>query len=303
MLVHGEYQAFARHTRLALLRLRTHCSSRPFTHLRTGFPFVCFPRLPDSVEVYLNGSANDSQELKLLSAWLEPGDSMIDAGANLGLYSIAAAHAVGRTARVVAVEPSPDLARSIIDSVRLLGLESVIVAQVCIGESHGETEYFVAHANQPTGEQSRRIAPEAVARYARTSVKMLTLDCLAAEHFGRTSPAFIKIDIEGAERLALAGAADLLASQDPSLWLVEINPAALRRFDAQAEDIVAAFPPATFECWLIPHHSRAGVSPAPHPLAPVERFEDAVYFNLVVLPLKGRYAARSPRLRALLRTD
>jgi hypothetical protein len=38
-------------------------------------------------------------------------------------------------------------------------------------------------------------------------------------------------------------------------------------------------------------------------LAPVERFEDAVYFNLVVLPLKGRYAARSPRLRALLRTD
>jgi FkbM family methyltransferase len=45
--------------------------------------------------------------MHLLSKLLEPGGTFIDVGANIGLYSLAAARIVGPDGRVLAFEPSP----------------------------------------------------------------------------------------------------------------------------------------------------------------------------------------------------
>lgn len=61
----------------------------------------------DSVvsEAILHGKNWEPFETSLFLDFIKPGDTIIDAGANIGWYSIAALHALGHTGRVLAFEP------------------------------------------------------------------------------------------------------------------------------------------------------------------------------------------------------
>ncbi len=297
----GDWAGFRRLTGLNLRRVRANLSGgRPFIHRRLGFDFCCYPENTDSLELYLGGTI-DRLELSLLKIWLEQGDSVIDVGANFGVYAVAAAQAVNRRGKVLAIEASPQLAERITQTAARLGLMTLRVCACCAGEASGSVDFFVADSKAYTAEQSRQVAPERRAGYRKISVPMLSLDQIAAEYLGNTAPAFVKLDIEGAEVLALRGAPLMLRASDPPFWLVEINPPALRRFGASVADLLSSFPEKQFERWLIPQHPRvAGRHLAPRPLNEAERFDDAVYYNLAALPRRGRWAGRVAKVRPML---
>lgn len=304
LLAHADLAGFERHSRLNLRRLWVALHrGRPFVHRRLGFRFICYPGMHDSVELWLNG-APDAVELSLLRAWLEPGDTAVDVGANLGVYAFAAANAVDNRGRVLAIEPSPRLGERMRHAVRRLGLDSICVCETCAGEAPGQTEFFVAEEGETTGEQSRRVDSGHLARYRRIAAAMDTLDNLAAAHLCGESACLVKLDVEGAEVLALRGAHALLSTQDAAFWLVEINLPALRRFGFGAADLLSHFPPARFESWLIPQYPRVPGRPAPpRPLGGAELYEDAAFYNLAALPRNGRWAGRTPRVRKLLKHE
>ncbi|MGA2015624.1 MAG: FkbM family methyltransferase [Opitutaceae bacterium] len=304
LLARGDLAGFERHSCLNLRRLWVALNrGRPFVYRRLGFGFICYPDMRDSVELWLNG-APDALELSLLRAWLEPGDAAVDVGANLGVYAFAAANAVRNRGRVLAIEPSPRLVGRMRRAAGRLGLDSIHVCETCAGEAPGETEFFVADERETTGEQSRRVDSGHLARYRRIAAAMDTLDNLAAAHLRGESACLVKLDVEGAEVLALRGARALLSMQDAAFWLVEINLPALTRFGFGAADLLSHFPPATFESWLIPQYPRApGRTAPPRSLGGAEHFEDAAFYNLVALPRHGRWAERTPRVRKLLRRD
>jgi len=301
LLARGDLAGLARQFRLSLrlLWVALH-RGRPFVHRRLGFGFLCFPDVHDSVEIYLKGSP-DAIELSLLRAWLEPGDAAVDVGANLGIYAVAAANSVRSQGRVLAIEPSPDLSERMRHAVKRLGLDSMRICEVCAGETSGRTEFFLADGRDTTAEQSRRIDPGHLARYRRITVEMDTLDHLVAAHDCSDSACLLKLDVEGAEVFALRGAGGLLSAPGAAFWLVEINPAALRRFGSATAELLAHFPRERFENWLIPQFPRVPGRPAPpRPLADDEQFEDAVFYNLAALPRAGRWSGRARRVRELL---
>jgi len=301
LLARADLGGFARQFRLNLRRLWVaHHRGRPFVHRRLGFAFLCFPDMRESVELFLQGSP-EARELSLMRAWLEPGDAAVDVGANLGIYTAAAANAVLRQGRVLAIEPSPVLGERMRRTVERLGLESIRVCEVCAGEAAGGTEFFVANGEEPTGEQSRRIDSKHLARYRRITVEMDTLDHLVAAHGCSDTARFVKLDVEGAEVFALRGATSLLGAQDAAFWIVEINPPALHRFGTSTADLLSYFPTARFDNWLIPQFPRVEGRPAPpRPLDGDERFGDAAFYNLAALPRGGRWGSRARRVRELL---
>jgi hypothetical protein len=71
----------------------------------------------------------------------------------------------------------------------------------------------------------------------QTSVPMVTVDLLAAE-FG--APTHLKIDVEGAERAVLAGAAETLSRPDAPIVFLELHNDILR---GRGEDPSAVFEP------------------------------------------------------------
>ena len=174
---------------------------------------------------YLDGS----YEVELQDAFISmisPGDVVYDVGANVGYMTLLASKLVGPTGRVVAFEPGAKTAAQLRAQLVANGLQNVEVEECAICDEVG-TSQFAADGFSVMAHLSDTASGGTV--IVRTS----TLDEFVK---GRQVPDLIKIDIEGAELLALAGARRLLATKRPAL-IVELHSEQLSRefHDAMAQ--------------------------------------------------------------------
>lgn len=142
---------------------------------------------------------------RFYSQFVSRGDLVFDLGAHAGNRTRAFA-AMG--CRVVAVEPQPDFARLL----RMLFARSanVEVIEAAVGEKAGRTSLMISERT-PTvttiagaWHEARATEPDFshVEWNRKVEIETTTLDVLI-ERFG--APAFIKMDVEGAEPSVLAG--------------------------------------------------------------------------------------------------
>ena len=302
LVAHGRWGTIARQFHaLGRAHILKRNGSRPFVHRTNGFPLVCFPDMPDSRSQFLNG-CDDEWEVACLRNWLCPGDAFIDAGANLGLYAHAiASHFSGRV-RVLAIEPSPYLVGRLREAADRLRERGFAAVQSAVGHETGETDFFIAHPGLTTTSQSIRMDAESAPDYERRRVPMNTLGGLASAHLDNTRVAAVKLDIEGAEPLALKGAPVSWFSADGPLWLIEVHVQVLARMGFGTSDITRWFPASSFECWLMPKYTYSAVAkPRPRLLAIGEEFCDARYYNLIAVPVGQSQFERRARMHSIFR--
>lgn len=155
-------------------------------------------------------------EIDLYQAALRPGDVAVDVGANVGVFSIAMGLAVGPAGRVMAFEPQPPVAAILARNIQTHGLRQVEVSRAIVSDADGEGE-FLEMRTLPAGRQMN---------FGGVSVQSRTYDaygglvstpvrCIDGLKLERCD--FIKIDVEGAEALVVAGAANTLTSCRPVL--------------------------------------------------------------------------------------
>lgn len=137
------------------------------------------------------------QRCALYSRFVRPGDLVFDVGANVGNVSEVF---IGLGARVVAIEPSPNLAREI----RRRCGRRVTVETVALGAEPGHAPLLIGkHSGHSTLSAEWAHAAPTADRWAGTiEVPVTTLDLLF-QRYGL--PAFVKIDVEGYEDKVLAG--------------------------------------------------------------------------------------------------
>ncbi len=141
----------------------------------------------------------------LLAAHLRPGDTYWDIGANAGYHTLYGSRLVGPTGRVLAVEPDPHVAAILREQLALNGVTNVTVLEAAVGAERGEVLLGLRDNNLNNALAAvEHAAGEAT---GTVTVQGTTLDDLLAE-YGR--PHVIKMDIEGAERLALPAGPELL---------------------------------------------------------------------------------------------
>lgn len=141
------------------------------------------------------------------------GDTFVDVGAFIGLYSIAAAQRAGESGKAIAFEPDPTNFIALKRHVRLNQLEDrVSVIQSAIGAENGEA-YFQAGA----GSQSRLGKSSKALR-----VPVGSLDSL----FSGRNIDVLKIDVEGFELAVLQGSSRLLhdPARRPRCIFIEVHP-------------------------------------------------------------------------------
>lgn len=168
----------------------------------------------------------EPNEFALLDRVLRPGMTALDAGANEGTYTVFLAARVGPKGRVLAVEPSPRELARLRANLALNDAVHVTVVAAALAERQGEAALKLAdarHAGQNT--LGGFIYPE-VTESGHLIVPATTIDMLAeTQRLDRLD--VIKLDVEGAELAALAGAAHVLEAYRP-LLLLEASDAALR---------------------------------------------------------------------------
>lgn len=165
-----------------------------------------------SAALYCNGRP-DYHEMGFVLDYLKPGDRFVDIGANVGVYALLAASAVGKHGAVDAYEPDARAAARLRENVQLNGLKTVTIRQAAVSAHDGTVTFS---RDQGT---KNSILNQEHATGATTTVPCCKLDTLYPDG----GLALIKMDIEGAEPLALNGGTALLALGDPKVWLLELN--------------------------------------------------------------------------------
>jgi FkbM family methyltransferase len=149
--------------------------------------------------------------------FLQPGDVFVDAGANIGFFSIQAGHLVGETGRVIAFEMMTENAARLAMNAGLNKLRNITLHQCALSESdkqHVRGTMSVGKFGQAS------ITREAGPADLVMEVETISLDTALD---GIETVRLLKMDIEGAEELAVRGA--LAALQRTECIIYERRPA------------------------------------------------------------------------------
>jgi FkbM family methyltransferase len=176
---------------------------------------------------------------------LQPGDTFIDVGANIGYFSLLASSLVGEAGAVVAIEASPrtfvllenNLARNHVTNVRALN--------VAASNRHGVAQVFRGHASNiglTTIIKDEDLPYECDVVTAPLGALLLPVESQNAR--------VIKIDVEGAEWAVAASMVPLLRGSRADLEvIVEIDPGPLAKQGKCPGDVMKIFREAGFHAY------------------------------------------------------
>jgi FkbM family methyltransferase len=141
----------------------------------------------------------DPAELDLLRARITPHFSFIDIGASVGGYSLFVAAEAGPRARILAIEPQPEIFERLIYNIEQNPFATIKAIACAVADQDSEITLFIDTENR--GESSICIInSDALTEQIRVTAKTL-LSIVTEEGFERIDA--IKLDVEGAEDLIL----------------------------------------------------------------------------------------------------
>jgi FkbM family methyltransferase len=159
----------------------------------------------------------DPEEFEILKGRIDVGFTFVDVGSNVGVYALFVAAQAGPQARILAVEPQPEVFDRLAYNIRQNPFGTVKAVACAVADKAGELTLFLDARNR--GESSVKIVGSSQASTVRVPAVSL-LDLLQAEGFDQVDA--IKLDVEGAEDLILDPFfRDAPASLYPSLFLIE----------------------------------------------------------------------------------
>lgn len=166
------------------------------------------------------------KELDMLAEFLNPGDIVVDAGANLGGFAVPLARIVGRSGSVHAFEPFRHIFQLLTANVALNGLSNVFTYHRALGDEEVDTERPSPDLQKMGNAAKMHVvsdSPRLLVSYSGSErVHVRPLDS-----FG-LAPRLIKIDVEGMELKVLRGAMHTLVTHRPLLFIE----------DSEMEDLV-----------------------------------------------------------------
>ena len=190
----------------AVLMLGEECKPRRILRgLPSGYRIIVSP---DNLG-YLVGTYEPYLQ-KAIRKYVRRGDTVYDVGANIGYFSLSLAKQVGPTGHVIAFEPIPRNLEVLRKNIENNRLSNVQVFCAAASDRKGEAIIRIAEnlATSSLVWHRRNAAAEEL------SVPTIAIDDLV-ESGELGQPRFVKIDVEGAEGLALQGMQRTVAAARP----------------------------------------------------------------------------------------
>jgi FkbM family methyltransferase len=258
---------FSRFTRYAYKRtsrLRRYLSSQRPILLRLK-EFKMYVR-PDDWTVGMRIALKRSYEAHvsaIMRPLLKPGLVVVDVGANIGYYTLLAASRIGDAGRVLAFEPNMDNCRLLQMSLEANGFRNVILHPVAVADMAGVVGFATGGSNGSINRDDPTAMP--------FQVQAVRLDDVLGDYLLDKAARIdlVKMDIEGAEGLALAGMEQLLTRHKPVIF-TEFSPAALEvRSHLTPESFLDRIRVLGYDLHLL--HRHGGQHPTPQTNAEIMR--------------------------------
>jgi FkbM family methyltransferase len=193
---------------------------------------------------------------ELFQRLVQPGMTVVDGGAHIGLYTVLAARGVGPSGHVVALEPDRYNLAALRVNVDRANAANVEIVADALSDGAGIASFYETRSTIGSSLIERDDADVRVVR--TTSIDLLL-------HGREVDALLVKLNIEGAEPLALAGMHDVLARVERVAILFEVNPPLLEAVGADLEALVHDLRSQGFAVEYVDLPSQQGV-PLPQPV-------------------------------------
>ena len=185
----------------------------------------------DQTDVAVSGQlaldAYEKFETALFRKHVRSGMSIIDIGANIGYYTVIGARRVGKNGKIFCFEPEPSNYVRLNENITLNDLQNVVALKLALSDRAGISKLFLTKNNKGT---------HSLADQRQTgnfiTVETAILDQVLAG-YGSPKVDLIKMDIEGAEGLALKGMSKTIISNPDLTIFMEFYPKGLIRLGTQ----------------------------------------------------------------------
>ena len=186
-------------------------------------------------------------ETMLLTQLAARARTFVDAGANVGYYSLTLAQAAPHLL-VCSIEPASDTRARLIRNIELNSLqERITVVATAVGDENGAALLYKPDATGNVGASLADLHPDEASKTESVGVRLL--DDVVENFVGQERNVLMKMDVEGAEERALKGASQTLGAC--FAVVVELSRKWLAEFGTRATDVVDLMREAGFTCFAI----------------------------------------------------
>lgn len=183
--------------------------------------------------------------LKYFRKVLKNGDIVLDIGANFGIYSLVASQRLKRSGKIYAFEPAHNAYSSLLDNIKLNGIDNIIPIKVGVSSCSGNANFNVCDDDAYNSLGNNPMKP---------IIKSEKIDLLSVDDFIKNNKIakvdIIKVDTEGAEYLVFKGAESTLRKYKPMLFF-EYNPAVTKGFSNSTYELVELIRSHGYELYKI----------------------------------------------------
>lgn len=186
------------------------------------------------IQRYIYLGAYEMKDAARLRRHLRPGMVVIDAGANMGFYSLLAASVVGRNGKVFAIEPSPDAFSKLSKIVEGNLISQIKPSRVGFSDKEGEEDLYLP---QPDCDNHTYTMVFCHSGHGpNISVPVTTLDKYMDEQ-NIDCADLLKVDVDGYETRLFAGASRALKGRRIKAILCEFSDFWLRYIGSSPHEL------------------------------------------------------------------
>ena len=196
---------------------------------------------PESVlDRWIYNDGFEKDEAFFLNRVLRKGDVFVDAGCNVGYFSLQASEAVGNEGQVICFEPSPVTYKRLLENININGFKNINAINKGLSDKEGTMSLNISESGYDAWNTFAKVAD---GKFQSTvSVEVTTLD-KSLEQLDKKRISLIKIDVEGWEKFVLLGGRDLFTSYNPTVMIefTEENTYNAGYFVQELYDILAGW--------------------------------------------------------------
>ncbi|MDE2099022.1 MAG: FkbM family methyltransferase [Patescibacteria group bacterium] len=196
----------------------------------------------DILKCFEHDTPPEPEVVNFLLRAVRPGDHCIDAGANIGFFTLLMAALAGETGHVDAFEPGMNNIPYLKYNLRESGFKNIRAFELALWSKSGMrfSLFLYGHGGYNCLKPIDEIIPDS------QDVDTFRLDDMVG-----VNCSVMKMDIEGAEVEALLGAKNMFDKATVKYCICEINENALNRFGHEAQDLFSFFEQRYYDRFIL----------------------------------------------------
>lgn len=194
-----------------------------------------------TLEDYASNLVHEKATTDLFKKTVKNGDVVVDLGANIGYFSLLASRLTGSQGKVFSFEPEPKNYNYLKKNIELNNYNHAQPFQKAVSDKNGTTKLFICDYDTGHHTINKQDGIQAYSRGRIVKERSIDIETVALDNFlkERTNRVdVIKMDVEGAEMLALSGMDRVLKDNKDIKMIAEFFPLLIEKMGSDPKEFI-----------------------------------------------------------------